>query len=39
MLLDLPRDVIRSVLVSDFASTPFVLKPQLGILPLPLLAT
>jgi len=25
-------------LVSDFASTPFALKPQLGILPLPLLA-
>ena len=42
MLLDLPQDVIRSGcgwLVSDFVSTPFALKPQLEMPPLPLLAT
>jgi len=30
MFLDLPRDVIRSVAVSDCVSTPFALRPQHG---------
>ena len=38
MLLDLPRVLFAVWLHLDFASTPFALKPQLGILPLPLLA-
>jgi len=44
MLLDLPRDVIANVkfavwLALDFVSTPFALKPQLEIPPIPLRAT
>jgi len=40
MLLDLPRDVIHSVVACfNFVFTPFALKQQLGIPPPPLLAT
>jgi hypothetical protein len=39
MLLDLPQMSYAVWLVSDFVSTPFALKLQFGIPPLPLLAT